>query len=119
MRKNELIKQLQQIKGNPEVCVWYGLVDDYQKIKAISQHTLYRPSKKIQLKYYNFERYRDGLPELTLDEFMPVKNDYEFPSSFLTDEEMKRLYDQRKKVIIIEPKTRNKTLLDRMGVTQY
>ena len=32
MRKNQLIEMLQNIKGNPEIHMWNGFVEDYQPI---------------------------------------------------------------------------------------
>ena len=32
MRKNDLIKLLQTIEGNPEIVLWNGFVGDYQNI---------------------------------------------------------------------------------------
>ena len=42
MRKNQLIKLLQEIKGNPEVMVWNGFVDDYMPIGGVDTNTLYK-----------------------------------------------------------------------------
>lgn len=35
MRKNQLIELLQQLKGNPEIVVWNGLVGDIMPIAEI------------------------------------------------------------------------------------
>ncbi|AXC39087.1 UNVERIFIED_ORG: hypothetical protein [Escherichia phage CMSTMSU] len=31
--KNDLIKMLQEIDGNPEIVIWNGYVDDYMNIE--------------------------------------------------------------------------------------
>ena len=37
MKKNQLIEQLQKIKGNPEIKMWNGYVDDWMDIKLCEQ----------------------------------------------------------------------------------
>jgi len=37
MKKNQLIEQLQKIKGNPEIKMWNGYVDDWMNIQLCEQ----------------------------------------------------------------------------------
>ena len=118
MKKNKLIELLQSIKGNPEIVIWNGLVDDYQPINNIQQTNIYAQSKRLQLKLCNYERNLHGLEPIEIDDYETEIN-YELPSNSLTKQELKVLYDKKKKVAILETKTRNKTMYDRTGKINY
>lgn len=59
MRKNDLIKKLQGIKGNPEVMLWNGIVQDYMPIKGLVQQELVKESKEHYLEMCRLELFRD------------------------------------------------------------
>lgn len=70
MRKNQLIEILKSIKGNPEIMLWNGLVEDIQPIeKEILECKLYKLSFEGYKERVNLQRvYQDNLPELSDDE---------------------------------------------------
>lgn len=118
MKKNKLIELLQNIKGNPDIVIWNGLTEDYHHINKIEPVYLYKQSKKKRLKDINNERFRDGLDPIT-EEQVQGEDDYGFPNSYFDDQDIKRIYDKKKKVWIIESKLRNKTSVGRVSSFKY
>ena len=115
MRKNKLIELLSGMKGNPEIVVWNGHVEDWMSLKELKETSLVRQSKKKVLHFHNLQRLRDGL-EVTED-ISRIK-----PSDWVLDEkrfEDVEIYDQEKKVAIFIPETRHKSTFDRMGDMEY
>ena len=45
MRKNDLIKMLKEIKGNPEVVLWNGMVGDWMPVGKLSESYLTKITK--------------------------------------------------------------------------
>ena len=70
MRKNQLIEILKSIKGNPEIMIWNGLVEDVQPIgKEIVECKLFKLSFEGYKERVNLQRVlKDNLPELPDDE---------------------------------------------------
>lgn len=50
MRKNDLIKQLQEIKGNPEVALRNGFVSDYMHIDKPFESDLVKMTKEYWIR---------------------------------------------------------------------
>lgn len=125
MKKNKLIELLQSIKGNPEIVVWNGLVGDYQPISnKITETYQYKETKQYQLETINNERLRDGLEPITINDFKD-ESDYELRNIFQEihylrsrNKKIKDCYN-KKRVAILETKTRNKTMYDRTGKINY
>jgi hypothetical protein len=61
VRKNQLIDPLQSIKGNPEVMVWNGLVDDYMPLGGVDTNTLYKQSIEFIYKTLLFRAWMQAL----------------------------------------------------------
>lgn len=61
MKKNTLIKMLQDIKGNPDIFLWNGIVGDYQDIKTISEFDLLKRTFEDYVSRLECEEIRDGL----------------------------------------------------------
>jgi hypothetical protein len=128
MRKNDLIKALQEMKGNPEVLFWNPMVSDWMNI-WISEHELSKQTLEAYLLLCLHQRRQE------------LKNkDFEFPPEEV--EHLKKLYKKVcewesnefvdrnsklfgkklrdwKKVLFIEAKPRNKTTWDRLGTIGY
>ena len=113
MKKDKLIELLQSIKGNPEIVIWNGFVCDYQPISnKITEMFLYKETKQSQLKMINYERLRDGLEPITINDFKD-KSNYELRYY------VKSSYCKKKKVAILETKRRRITTYDRNGKINY
>lgn len=56
MRKNDLIKMLESIKGNPEIMLWSSLVEDVVPISSkIEEVELYKDSLEYKQRIYENE----------------------------------------------------------------
>jgi hypothetical protein len=125
MRKNELIKLLTHIKGNPEVMLWNGYVGDYMKIsKDLVSSTLVKQSSDFVRDHVNMEHLRDGKPPITEEELKRCMkahySDWEMPNEFVLESEMDRWYGKaRKTIIVMQSETRGKTSWDRSGSIDY
>ena len=118
MKKNDLIKYLQDIKGNPDVVFYNDFVDDWQHINKPIEEILVKTTKEFAKMAINIEREELGMPKLTKEECKNLKeSDYE-----LISPEIKSL-DARcykiKKVILLSAKKRNKNGWNRMGNMSY
>lgn len=118
MRKNDLIKKLQGMRGNPHVTIWNGFVEDYQHIGDVSKESLYRESRNFRLKLINLERENEGLPPLMTEDF-EFEPKYEFKNEFLSEAQVLEWYDKKIDTIILQVKRKNKTVHDRTGSLTY
>lgn len=124
MRKNELIKLLQNIKGNPEIVIWNRFVEDVQAIeKEIVPAKLYKLSFEGYKERVNLERVlRDKLPELPDDDLEQLYKQHNIGQwelfNYYPPEDDDRGY-KSKTVYVLEPKRTNKSTWDRMGVISY
>ena len=125
MKKDKLIELLQSIKGNPEIVIWNGFVGDYQPINnKITETFLYKETKHYQLEMINNERLKDNLEPITIND-VKDESDYELRNIFQEinylrsrNKKIKDCYN-KKRVAILETKTRNKTMYDRTGKIKY
>lgn len=120
MRKNQLIELLQGIKGNPEVMVWNGIVDDYMPIGSVDTNTLYKQSidfiyKKLVYDYQernnSFDKPPIGIQEKFREKATALfkKETYELPNMYLDQDQFSDWYGNNKKVIIsLNPKPTGK-----------
>ncbi|UNY40408.1 hypothetical protein KLEP7_gp71 [Pseudaeromonas phage vB_PpeM_ KLEP7] len=120
MRKNQLIKLLQEIKGNPEVMVWNGLVDDYMPLGSVDTNILYKQS--IEFIYsnlvYSYQERNNSFdrPPIEVQEKLKEKaialfkkETYELPNMFLDQDQFSDWYGNNKKTIIsLNPKPTGK-----------
>lgn len=127
MRKNDLIKKLQAIKGNPDVVLWNGMVGDWMPIGEITESYLTRCSKnyyvraveaemKIKKKDWNFV-----LPEeeKTRLEKSHAKNNPWEHNEWVTQEDVDAKRQQVKNIIYINAKPRGIKTFDRLGGLEY
>lgn len=115
MRKNELIKLLQGIEGNPEVRLWNPYVEDYNPILYVQVDTLYKESASFIFECLKAEIYqREKRWELTSNEVELLEfqakqihknREYNPPNEYVTEEEKDRWYQKRtKSIIVLSPK---------------
>ena len=120
MRKNQLIELLQGIKGNPEVMVWNGLVDDYMPLGSVDTNTLYKQSADFIYKnlVYNYQERNNSFdkPPVEIQEkfrekatALFKKETYELPNMYLDQDQFSDWYGNNKKAIIsLNPKPTGK-----------
>src|SRR5574343_510091 len=125
MKKNELIKYLNEIDGNPEIIFYNGFVDDWQHIDAPYKTLLVKDVFNDEYrKLINHDRLKNNRECITDDEFnIVLKNinnsqQWQFPNGYsYTDFSFKTL--KEKSVIVLEAKPINKTKSDRFGNMSY
>ena len=127
MRKNDLIKLLQTIEGNPEIVLWNGFVGDYQNISPkLVEGELVKKTLKCYLEHNRMVRCleeNNWQYQLTEEEVSYLTNVYKTFSyeqnNFVTKEDIKEKRYMKKRVIYIQPKLQNKKYYDRLGTVEY
>ena len=129
MKKNQLIEQLQKIKGNPEIKMWNGYVEDWVNFKLVENilvkkcESLIRFGIEMEWKEKNQSWEIPADVQQRLDEIIKQeakKTEWEFPYLHLSEEQQKTWYGKnRKKIIVIDAKPRNKSTEDRLGEISY
>jgi hypothetical protein len=128
MRKNDLIKLLQETKGNPEIVLWNGIVGDYMQIdNKLVEGELSKMTFEGLLHYYSLERKRDENDwnyELTEEEKQGLlknyKDNYKWEiNQFVNKEDIKRKTHKSKRVLYINAKISGKSHNDRLGSIYY
>lgn len=122
MKKNELIKLLQSINGNPEVKFWNGFVEDVQDISGeLSVDYVTKHTRKDYIDLIQFEGQR------TRRDFSYTIPDNELELIHKEYDKMKYEYNQyhdldkmkKKRILILSPKSSGKTTHDRLGTIEY
>lgn len=127
MRKNDLIKILTGIKGNPEINIWNGLVGDVMPIKNVSHTEQFKYSLEGLLAQILYEQRREtNNPDyqLTDEEILDVKKCYKNHhhwemNSYVTDDDVKKGRWIRKRSLTIDVKRTGKRYHDRIGAIDY
>ena len=130
MKKNQLIEQLQKIKGNPEIKMWNGYVDDWMDIKLCEQEFVkesedfIRWGVEMEWKEKNQSWEIPEEAQIQIEEVIKemLKNrQWELPNQYLqTEEDEKRWYGKnKKKFVLISGKIRGKSIEDRLGKVSY
>ena len=127
MRKNDLIKLLQSLEGNPEIVMWNGFVGDYQNISTkLVEGDLVKQTLEDHLLRCRHERAtnkKDWGYQLTQEEESKAKESYkEFGyeiNPYVTEEDIKEGRYRRKKVVYIKPKISNRKYQDCLGSIEY
>jgi hypothetical protein len=127
MRKNDLIKLLQGIKGNPEILLWNGHAGDFMNIKGTLTSDLVKMTKEYYLEMCRLEECFDKQDwnfQFSPEEKARLEANYAKviewePNEFVTTEDVKDGRYKSKKVLYIEPKVRGKTSWDRAGSFSY
>lgn len=127
MRKDQLIKLLQEIKGNPEVVLWNGYVGDYMHIDNLVKSDLVKITKAEWVKTVLFEEMRSRkdwnyrLPQSEVKELeRRHRTELEYQiDEYITEEDIKQKKYKRKSVVFIQPKKRGVKTFDRIGSIEY
>lgn len=119
MRKNDLIKLLNALPGNPEVVLWNGFVDDFHHInREIVEVTLVKHSKD----FLRWRCRRPDAPELSEEECDKAfkEQEWDFPNRFASAEQFSDWYGKhRKRVYALNGNLRGKSCWDRQGTMSY
>jgi hypothetical protein len=120
VRKNELIKKLQKLKGNPEVMIWNGIVEDFVSIGEVGVHSLFKPTRNDWINCVRYEetlynkRFTDERVLTTAYNKIPYE-----PNEYVTDEDIKQGYYKKKNIGYINVKKANKTSTSRICNVYY
>jgi len=132
MKKNELIKLLQEIEGDPEVYFWNGLVGDYMDIdpKFVCEE-LVKQSEEFIFTYLrhdywqhagNFDPISESVEQKLRSRAKKIfsEKEYGMINPFTKDEDMSKFYDAKTKpVVFVNTKERGKSSWDRNGTICY
>lgn len=140
MRKNDLIKMLESIKGNPEIMLWSHLVKDVIPISSkMEEVDLYKDSLEYKQRVYENE-YILSLKSVRKGELTELPDTTEFheklkslrqeaEAAYKKEKYEYRLYMnekliksgtiKKKKVVVIQPRIVGKTFWDRAGDINY
>jgi len=127
MRKNDLIKQLQAIKGNPEVVLWNGYVGDYMHIDKPVQSELVKMHKDYWIESVRLEDCRDRkdwsyqLPEAKIKELEHRhKTEIQWEiNEYVNEEDIAKKRYTKKSVVFLQAKKRGISTFDRVGGIEY
>jgi len=129
MKKNQLIEQLQKIKGNPEIKMWNGFVQDWMNIGIVECELVKRCAEHIRWSIEAEWKQKNQSEEIPADVQQYLnqiikeqirEEEWDFPNQYLDEEGEKRWYGKnRKKMVMIDAKQRNKTYADRLGEISY
>jgi hypothetical protein len=130
MKKNQLIEQLQKIKGNPEIKMWNGYVEDWMNIQLCEQEFVKESEDFIRWNIEMAWKERNQkweIPEeaqIRIEEVIKERlkdREWELPNQYLqTKEDEERWYGKnKKKFVLINGKTRGKSIEDRLGKVSY
>ena len=117
MRKNDMIKFLEGIKGNPEIVIYRDSVGDWFSLAEPYEYKLSRLTRESYVRQINAERSRDQLPELTDEEIKEVKlEEWEINRS----EKREKIWSHNfKNVVVLQSKPRGISTFDRFGGLDY
>ncbi|EON7637065.1 hypothetical protein ABV23_RS01045 [Escherichia coli] len=123
MKKNDLIKMLQGIEGNPEIVIWNGYVDDYMNISTgIEKITLVKETEKLILDglkgmYMQFNNV-DTVPPDEVEKLqvqakqIHKERKWDFPNPYVEEKDFEYWYGKKTLTkYVISPKLRGKTSL--------
>lgn len=127
MRKNDLIKLLQDIKGNPEVLLWNGMVGDFMHIDKPVEGDLVKMQKKYYLESLaNEERidrkdwsYNPSAQDIKKWEGYYRKNETWQHHPWVCQEDIDAKRYKSKRVLYLQAKLRGVTTYDRLGGMSY
>ena len=127
MRKNDLIKLLSDIDGNPEIVLWNGYTQDFMKVDRLVESDLVKMTKLHFLEMLRLEKcvdVKDWSAQLTDEEtnhgLECYRKNYEWEvNEYVTTDDIQSKRYQRKRVVYINAKLRGKTMFDRLGEVRY
>ena len=126
MKKNDLIKLLQDIPGNPDIMSWNGYVQDIVPLKQELIST--RLTKMTKSHYF---RCLENEELLDNRDFKPTPKimaeweklytrvcKYEF-DLYVSDQDIREKKFTRKNIFLVVPQTTGKEYFDRIGEVRY
>lgn len=126
MRKNDLITLLESVKGNPEIMVWNGFVEDFQPLsKTLNTIQLHKLTLQGYKERVNWQMQKEGNQALKDDKISDLYKQHKigeweyfayYPPS---EEDIKDGFYKTKTVYTLEPKLTGKTYTDRLGSIDY
>lgn len=127
MKKNDLIKILQDLKGNPEVVLWNGFVGDYMHIKGLEEGDLVKQALPFytEMCEHGLKKENDSFDyEPTPAEQVQIKVDYKRyinweTNPYVTLDEIKAGRYIKKRIVYINAKPRGVKTFDRAGGIEY
>ena len=113
MRKNDLIKLLSEIDGNPEIVLWNGYAQDFMKVDRLVESDLVKMTKSHFLEMLRLEKcvdVKDWSAQLTDDEINHglecYRKNYEWEvNEYVTTDDIQNKRYQRKRVVYVDAKT--------------
>lgn len=129
MKKSKLIELLNNIDGDPEIKLWNGYVGDYMDLGDVIPSDIVKMRFEFFLEMCRLEHCMDTGADrktytFTHDEIVELrknyKDNYEWEhNEYVTEEDIKAKKYSRKRVMILNAKTRGKTTFDRIGQLSY
>lgn len=123
MRKNDLITLLESVKGNPEIMVWNGFVEDFQPLaKTLNIAKLQKLTFQGYKERVNWQMKKEGNQPLSDDKINEMYKanrigEWEYFAYYPPSEDDGHY--KSKTVYIIEPKLAGKKYTDRLGSIDY
>ena len=127
MKKDDLIRLLNGVKGNPDIVLWNGMVGDYMHVKGLEEGDLVKQSFAHYYNMCELELCRDAGSfdyKSTPEESSQIKVDYRQyvnweTNPYVTLEDIKTKRYIKKRVVYIEAKLRGVKTFDRTGSLEY
>lgn len=126
MRKNDLIKKLQSIEGNPEIVLWNGMVGDWMAIGNLQESYLCKVTAEHWIRSVENEECisrKDWNFKLPQEEIIDLKKRYRKIqyecNEFVTQEDVQQGRWKTKRIVFIDAKKRGVATYDRFGSIEY
>ena len=127
MRKNDLIKKLQAIKGNPEIILWNGMVGDWMPVGNLVESYLVKQTQPYYIESCRLEdcsEKKDYTIKYSEEEIECLKKNYKKIIdweciNYVTQEDINKGRYTQKPVVYIDAKRRGVKGFDRAGEYSY
>ena len=129
MTKTQLIELLNTIEGNPEIKLWNGYVADYMDLGDVVPTDIVKMRFEFFLEMCRLEHCMDTDADsksfkFTHEQMLELRRNYrdnygwEF-NQCVTEEDIQAKKYSKKRVMILNAKTRGKKTFDRIGEMSY
>lgn len=119
MKKSKLLALLNSIDGDPDILFWNGFVDDWQDIDTTPVFdTLSKPTFNHIKRMVEIERavkLNDHTYKLSDDDITALQSKYGSTYNWEINEYANNKQYKRKKVVFLNAKLRNTTIIDRVN----
>lgn len=127
MKKNDLIELLNNIRGNPDIMLWNGLVEDFMDIGELSETYLVKQTfdhyvaiveleEKCTRNDLDFHYSEEAVKDLRSSYRKYVRWE---SNSYVTEEDVSSKRYNKKLIIAIDAKRKGCTYVDRLGSIDY